>query len=547
KPSIMDLISEKILGEATITSITQAIAVQNKTYVAPEFIHSIIDIEPVRVLFPNEVMEPNLWVKHCITAILLLKEQLNEGDSVLEKEYLYRFYTLFDQLSGLLSKHGYVTDLKALKNLYHELLRTETLDFRGNPLQGLQVMGMLESRNLDFENVILTSVNEGILPSGKANNSFIPYDVKKALGLPTYKEKDAVYTYHFYRLLQRAKRVFLLYNTEPDVLEGGEKSRLISQLLAERLPGHTIHETIAAPKISLRPKNPFVLSKDSLLLNTIKNQAGRGFSPSSLSNYIKNPLLFYKQNILRVNEVEEVEETMAANTFGTVVHDALETLYKPFLKKQITPSAIDQMKPLVKEVVAHHFKQVYGGGPAKGKNLIAKHVMERYIQRFLSMERNMAQRHDILILGLEENLSMPLNIPDVPFPVLLRGKLDRVDVIDGQLRIIDYKTGKVESKNVTVREWDTMFTDYTSNKAFQLLCYSLMYSRQNTVPQMQAGIVSFKNLSAGLLPFTLRENGNGMDFHIDTNLLHRFESSLTDLIAEICNPNVPFHEKEPLF
>lgn len=141
-------------------------------------------------------------------------------------EYLFRFYELFNQLEDLQLSYGFISSTKSLYRLYTDILTKESLDFKGEPLEGLQIMGMLESRNLDFENLIIASVNEGILPSGKNNNSFIPYEVKKAVELPTYKEKDAIYAYHFYRLLQRAKNIHLLYNTEPDCHKWGRKKSL---------------------------------------------------------------------------------------------------------------------------------------------------------------------------------------------------------------------------------------------------------------------------------------------------------------------------------
>ncbi|UWX54837.1 hypothetical protein NYZ99_19090 [Maribacter litopenaei] len=141
-----------------------------------------------------------------------------KNNEYLALEQLFKIHTLFNQIGELVQEYEYLNSLRSLKSLFRQLISSETLDFQGDPLEGLQIMGMLESRNLDFETVILTSVNEGILPSGKSNNSFIPFDLKNEFGLPTYKEKDAVYTYHFYRLLQRAKNIYLIYNTEPDVL-----------------------------------------------------------------------------------------------------------------------------------------------------------------------------------------------------------------------------------------------------------------------------------------------------------------------------------------
>ena len=177
----------------------------------------------MKIIFPAKSITPLQWVNSCLWLIQKLKSFYEDRGDHQELEYLYRFYTLFNQLKEQLIKVDFLTNLKSVKSFFSHLTSTEALDFIGEPLSGLQLMGMLESRNLDFETVIISSVNEGILPSGKSHNSFIPFDVKREYGLPTYKEKDAIYTYHFYRLIQRAKNVYLVYNTEPDVLEGGEK------------------------------------------------------------------------------------------------------------------------------------------------------------------------------------------------------------------------------------------------------------------------------------------------------------------------------------
>src|SRR5690606_5133969 len=157
---------------------------------------------------------------------------------------------------------------------------------------------------------IISSVNEGILPAGKSNNSFIPFDVKLENGLPTYKEKDAVYTYHFYRLLQRAKHIYIIYNTEPDALNGGEKSRFITQMEIEKL--HPIDHYILSPEVpSLQPKLKIIKKMDDIML-ALKAIAEKGFSPASLTNYIRNQIDFYYEKILGIKSYDEVEETVAA-------------------------------------------------------------------------------------------------------------------------------------------------------------------------------------------------------------------------------------------
>ena len=524
------------------------IKTKNWVYITTENIiaHGGSNPNPLLQLFFDQKLSPSEFLDKCLQLTATLKSNFERNSNGLDLEYLYHFYKLFGQLKTMLGKYPYVADIKSLYRLYLELLSSETVNFQGEPMDGLQVMGMLESRNLDFETVIITSVNEGILPSGKSNNSFIPFDVKRDFDLPTYKEKDAVYTYHFYRLLQRAKNVFILYNTEPDVLEGGEKSRFISQLLLTTDDLKDIKHTIAAPKIYPESGVPQRIAKDQQLLDTLRTVISHGLSPTSLTNYIRNPIAFYKKAVLNIEEAIEVEETVAAATFGTVVHDALEELYHPFIGSTLSSEKLKAIIPGIETVVKKHFTEKYSSGAhLTGKNLIALKVIGRYIERFIAMEIEDARDHNIKIIGLEEKLKVELHIPEIDVPVLLKGTIDRVDEKDGILRIIDYKTGTVKPSQVEVVDWDEIITDYEYSKAFQLLCYALMYTRKNPEKTLEAGIISFKNLGAGLLPFATKEKkGSRIKNKLITReTLSLFQEQLYKLINEICRQDIPFTEK----
>lgn len=521
-------------------TLAKDIKERNWLYVSPEMLskyngsYGLLDR-----LFIKKSITAQEWTENCLSLIQHLKLIFQSQKNALELEYLYRFHTLFNQLGQYMEKVDFIAELKSIKNLFRQIASTETLDFIGEPLSGLQIMGMLESRNLDFETVIITSVNEGILPSGKSNNSFIPFDVKRDYGLPTYKEKDAIYTYHFYRLIQRAKNVHIIYNTEPDVLEGGEKSRLISQLLTDANIRPYITHSIATPQIKIDPRPILEIQKDQVLVNDIKIFAGNGFSPTSLTNYIKNPIDFYTRNILKINDVEEVEENIAANTFGTIVHDSLEQLYAPLIGSILTKENLSPLKSQISAVVAQHFQiNLSGADISKGKFLLVYNVIIKYLQNFIQMELELLDRHEIKIVALEEKYETELDIPGLDLPIKLKGTLDRVDVFDGTLRIIDYKTGRVEPKNVKLTDWEELVTNYDKSKAFQLLCYAVLYHKTHGITSLKAGIYSLKNLSNGLFSFTKDKNDL-----INEDVLSSFESQLKQLITEICNPNVPLTEK----
>ncbi|WP_136466470.1 PD-(D/E)XK nuclease family protein [Flagellimonas onchidii] len=493
----------------------------------------------LQLIFPENALIPSQWISHCLELIQNLKEHFQKTGNNLELEYLYRFYTLFNQLNTHVAYEDFITNLKSLKSFFTQLASTETLDFIGEPLTGLQIMGMLESRNLDFETVILTSINEGILPAGKSNSSFIPFDVKREYGLPTYKEKDAIYTYHFYRLIQRAKNVHIIYNTEPDVLEGGEKSRLISQLLTDENISPFISHEIASPKVRISPTEPVQISKTPLLLRELDSLAKKGYSPTSLTNYVRNPIDFYKKSILKINEHDEVEESIAANTFGTIVHDSLEQLYTPMLGMFLTETSLSEAISILPSVVEQHFERLLPGvSIKKGRFLLVYNVIVKYLKNFIELEKKLLKKHQIRILGLEQKLETEFNIPDLDFPIVLKGTLDRIDEFDGVVRVVDYKTGKVEPKNVKVIDWDDLISDYEKSKAFQLLCYAYLYNQCNDSHTIQAGIYSFKNLRQGFLSFN---SGNPL---INQETLNTFKTYLEKLILEIYNPQIPFLEKQ---
>jgi len=497
----------------------------------------------IDLLFGSWNDNPNTAIQNALTLIMLIKENLNEDKTknLLALEYLYRFNLAFNELQTLNTQHPHINNISTLHNVYKEVIANETLDFKGEPLRGLQIMGMLESRVLDFEIVIISSVNEGLLPAGKTQNSFIPFDVKLENELPTYKEKDAVYTYHFYRLLQRAKNIYILYNTEPDVLKGGEKSRFITQLEIENK--HKINHYVVAPKVPSNPKKLKQVKKNKSVIEQLKLIGGKGFSPSSLTNYIRNPMDFYYEKILDIKMFEDVEETIAANTIGTTVHKTLEDFYKPFIGAFLTVDDIKAMKLNIEETVLKHLKNEYRRGDiTKGRNLIVFEVAKRYVLNILNQEIFSLQKgNQIKILAIEQNQKVQIDVPELDFPIFLTGNVDRVDEFNGTIRIIDYKTGKVEPAQIKISNWENLNTDYKKySKSFQVLTYAYMLNVSTPFDNnpVEAGIISFKNLNKGFLKFS--ENKNNL---ITQQTLDNFFVQLKNLILEICNPDIPFTEK----
>jgi ATP-dependent helicase/nuclease subunit B len=549
-PSVYPLF--EVSSGNTSRTIVEHIQKNNLVYITADELchHAPSNKELITLLFQPWDDKSKIALKHCSDLIFKMKLNFdtNKLNNSLELEYLYRFNTLFNQLSELNSNYAHINSITTLHSIFKELLTTETLDFKGEPLEGLQIMGMLESRVLDFETVIISSVNEGILPSGKTNNSFIPFDVKVENSLPTYKEKDAVYTYHFYRLLQRAKNVYILYNTEIDALKGGEKSRFITQLEIEGI--HQIKHTIVSPEVPIVEKQLKQIPKKPLVIKALKKLAFKGFSPSSLTNYMRNPIDFYYEKVLGIRQFDEVEENIAANTLGSVIHNTLEDFYKPLEGDLLTLNHLKIFKTKNKETVTKHFKDLYKDGDfSKGKNLIIFEIAQRYILNFINSEiESLKKGHQIKIIAIEADEKIEIKIEGLNFTVKLTGKVDRIDEFNGVTRVIDYKSGKVEQNKVEIVNWEDLTLDYNKySKAFQILCYAYMMHQKKliTLP-IEAGIISFKNLNSGFLKFGKKDTpfSRSKNQVINEETLNNFEIELKKLIIDICNPNTDFIEKE---
>jgi hypothetical protein len=478
--------------------------------------------------------------------LLTIKDNLsndNEEEKI-TKAFVFAIFKVINKLISYYSQHEHIDKIETLHAIYKQVIDLAEVSFEGEPLNGLQIMGVLESRVLDFDTVIVTSMNEGKFPAGKSQNSFIPYDVKRELGLPTFKEKDAIYTYHFYHLLQRAKNIYLLYNTESEGLDAGEKSRFITQLEVEKQRNHNLTHEIYNAVLPETAYTPMVIEKSEAVMNRLKEIASVGFSPSALTSYIRNPIQFYFQKILRIREVEEVEENIALNTLGTIIHETLKALYDPFVGKFVSEQDIQNCFKQIDDEVLKQFKVVYKEGEIKkGRNLLAFEVAKRNVFNFLKVELESIKAGDaIKILALEETFQRTILHPSLPFSVLIKGNVDRIEERNGTIRIIDYKTGKVEKASVTLKTWRGLTEEIKNDKIIQVLAYAYMYETEAKSKPIEAGIISFKNLKSGFLPFNFKE-GKEANAIINEEVISNYLDQIVLLLNEILDVSIPFEEK----
>jgi len=515
-----------------------------------------IDFQAFRIIF-EKIESPASLTTLLIQLIDLFRIALtkNKTDNewhMAETEILFNMAIIANRLHALATESGLIGNLSTLHTLFREVAQTMPVAFYGEPLKGIQVMGMLETRTLDFENVILISANEDTLPSKKSYNSFIPFDVRQHFGLPTHQDQQAVFAYHFYRLLQRSKESWLIYNSEAGDMGGGEKSRFISQIITELPhvnPNIKIQEFKSLQGTTLTVANPISINKNEETGRRLKEISTRGFSPTALNTYLNCSLRFYFTYMLRLDEPEEAEENIDYRTLGNIVHEVMHEFLLPFIDRVPDITSLKSLNSTVENAVGRavqkHFK---GGDITTGRNLLIMRVAEVWIRRLISSEiaESEIRTEKLTIIGLEEVLEKELILKDTPngdITVKLKGTADRIDRIGNLIRIIDYKTGKIKSSELKLKQPADLFdqTKPAKEKAFQLLFYMMLADENNRIrqsfPGLQSGIISFRSLNQGFMPLVVE----GID--ADT-AIQEFKEGLEDLLRGILDPGIPFSQTQ---
>ena len=452
---------------------------------------------------------------------------------------LQRFIALFEQLASFTSTVQGIEQVAVLQQLIEEQLALETVDFSGSPIRGIQILGVLETRLLDFDTVIMTDVNEGVLPAGKKQQSFLPFEVKKNYELPTFLEQDAIYTYHFYRLLHRASSCHLLYNSSASGLQTGEPSRFLAQL--ELLPQahHKIEHKVLHNSSNLKLSATQEFPKTSGVVQRLSAWAQKGISPSALTSYLRDPLQFYERYVLQLKAPPTWSLVMHPRESGTLLHDVLETLYAPYRNGVLTEAQLVKMEANFEGLLLEQYRKFHSGNPNRhGKNHLIFEALKAYGKALLAYEKKQINAgHELKIIALEQEVSLSIKLASGAL-VRLKGIIDRIDYFDGQLRIIDYKTGKIEGADLKIKQWDT-FLDTTSAAAFQLLTYALMYAQQQ--PTLTAGIYALQSTHKTFFPLFVPEQTSAkISQQLSAPSLKQFELQLLHLLEEIMNTAHPF-------
>lgn len=467
------------------------------------------------------------------------------------QEALFGFHQLFKQTADLLEQYPYLERFEDSMQFYRELLPDLSIDLRGEPLQGMQLMGWLETRCLDFDRLVILSLNEGVLPKGRSESSLIPFDVKRKFKLPTYLEKDAVFAYHFYRLMQRAKEIHLLYSTAESAVGVVEPSRFLRQIELEwpqknaklRIESQVVTGSASSgANLEQIPKTPALMAR-------LYEMAEKGFSPSSLIQYLRDPLLFYYEKVLRLRPEDELMEELDLPSQGSVMHEYLEKGFSkpnpedPEQRLPYSPKPSDDFFKASQASIKARLKEMMAAeNPSlpldQGPNLLHLESMSFMVHNFLKVEQKRLSeiQEDWEVLATETNLQGSIELAEGNV-IHLHGNADRIDREGEDIHIIDYKTGSATKNKYQVSEC-SLEAFIAKPEAFQLPMYTYMYQQEKPDAQVKASIFSLRKAGS---PMEMKiANSNYLDSETQAN----FKAVLLELFSELFDPNIPFKSRE---
>ena len=478
----------------------------------------------------------------------------------LYRESLFKAYTTINRFRTLIEEDELTVQSETFRRLLVKVLSTTNIPFHGEPAIGMQVMGVLETRNLDFRHLVLLSVNEGQLPKSGGDSSFIPYNLRKAFGMTTIEHKIAVYAYYFYRLLQRAERITLIYNTSSDGLNRGEWSRFMLQFLIE-WPHPITRQFLEAGQspqgtspITVE-KTPDVMRRMQSLFDVRANPKAK-FSPSALNYYLDCPLKFYYRYVAGLSAPDEVSAEIDSATFGSIFHYAAEHIYKDLTThgKVINKEALETLlrnEVKLQDYVDTAFKKLFFNVPQNekpeynGVQLINSAVIARYLKQLLQNDLRYAP---FTFIASEMEVDEPIDIqtPKGVIKSRIGGIIDRMDSKDGTLRIVDYKTGgdadtppHVESLFIPDKK--------RSNYVFQTFLYAaIMCRKQPTMKIAPALLYIHRAATETYSPvIQMGESRKPKEAVEDFSKYEKeYRERLQGLLEEIFNPEKSFTQTE---
>ena len=539
-----------------ISSLVKEITENNKIYIS----HTELGKTPLlEILFT-----PVTGVEAFSDYLIKVLEELNKVMSALsdeeeedapqrtndlEQEFIFHYFTTVNRMKEVMKDARIEMKIDTFFRLLKRVTDTITIPFHGEPLSGLQIMGVLETRALDFDRLIILSMNEGIFPQRKAANSFIPYNLRRGFGLPTYEHQDSVWAYHFYRLIERASHVSLLYDTRSNGLQTGEVSRFVHQLhyhyevpMRDKLVVYNVSSS-KTPPLAV-PKREDIMRR----LDAYRKGGSKAISASAINTYLDCPLKFYFSVVEGIREEEEVSETIESDVFGSILHKVMEELYKPFQGKMVT---VDLLKAIRKDTAlltgaiarafASEFFKTEVVCSLTGQNYLIGEMIRKYVEKILERDGKLTP---FVYIESERKINGLISLSDHS-EIRLKGFIDRVDEVLDAIRIIDYKSG---SGTTTFSSIESLFNKEEKDRAkavMQVFMYCWMYAHltENKGKTIQPGIYYVRSLFSD--PFDPSvyhriERGKSEKVEDFSGYAQAFEEGLRGCLDEIFNPEIPF-------
>ncbi len=514
--------------------------------------------------------EDQPWVKVMETIRLMNQLMYRHLDKNLafEKAILEGFDTSLTDFHNILLEGIPPMTLKSFKQLFYQHWGNKSIAYQGNPRKGLQIMGLLETRMLDFKNIICIGMNEGKMPPTNPIQTMIPMDLRAFLGLPTPREKQGLFAHHFYRLLHACEKLTVTYSSATDSIGSNEPSRYLMQLeleLSRKFNNIKVCKQIYTllgkqdTKVQKVPKTPEIFQRmDEMIM--------KSSSASLFKTYLTCPLDFYYKRVMEFGEEEDVQEEVESNTFGTFLHQTLEILFTPFARfdkegKKVEPAPtnitsfdVEKMLKEYEQIVYQQFLSHFNndkGAFLVGKNRLSFEMVKTLTRRFLKKEISFLsqQTEAVFIESLESSFTeiIEIDVHGSTKKIQLVGIIDRIDRVGDKIRIIDYKSGKVEQDDVKFykrmkKDTEDDFEQKKHNSLvkkkhiLQLTQYAyLYYKKYGVIPE--SSIISF--ISANFEPFVLKSEGFDLD-----EFIKNYPTYLRTVLLDMYDETIPFQHKD---
>ncbi|WP_298547382.1 PD-(D/E)XK nuclease family protein [uncultured Parabacteroides sp.] len=547
-----------------VSGLVKDISENNKIYIS----YDDLNKTPLLSILFTPVTEVEMFSDYLINVLQELNRAIDDGQCTMddekgdeklsivncqlsiadiEQEFIFHYFATVNRMKEVMREANVEMKIETYFRLLKRLTDTITIPFHGEPLSGLQIMGVLETRALDFDRLIILSMNEGIFPLRKAANSFIPYNLRRGFGLPTYEHQDSVWAYHFYRLIYRASHVSLLYDTRSNGLQTGEVSRFVHQLHYHY--EEPIRNKLVVYNVSSSKTPALQVAKTEEVMNRLaafRDGGARAISASAVNTYLDCPLKFYFSVVEGIREEEEVSETIESNVFGSILHKVMEELYQPFCGKMVTADllkAIRKDTPMLTGAVARAFAEIFFKTdivrPLTGQNFLIGEMIRKYVEKVLERDGKLTP---FRYIESEKKIKCLFPLTDKS-NIQLKGFIDRIDEVRDAVRIIDYKSGSGTTQFTSVEAlFDKEDTD-RAKAVMQVFMYACMYGSVPHSTAIQPGIYYMRTLfSPSFDPgiyrrtdrFKTEQVQDFANYHTD------FENGLRNCLDEIFGTETPF-------